>query len=224
MRTALRRRPISHIKRSSSSEMGKSYLGCSKTAPTLRGPKIWYVDYSCIEPTANGCSNVHQSSTGYYRSTFVVETLAVHFEHSSTRPTATQVHPAGALVLTLTAVSCAPSFLPKKLNNNPQLERALKSWVTGEHVAPAGKFSSADCKTDTQVWMKGVGSYSVSRWKRLLTAVEDLNPSAYKTPGPSASATGTRHSPTYDPRAQAPPSSGRFFFSPCCSIQLLNSP
>lgn len=49
-------------------------------------------------------TNVYQSSTGYYRSSFIVETLAVHFERSLTRPTAAQVHPAGALAITLLAV------------------------------------------------------------------------------------------------------------------------
>jgi hypothetical protein len=45
-----------------------------------------------------------QSMTGYYRSPFIVDTLAVHFKHLQTCPTALQVHPAGVLALTLTAV------------------------------------------------------------------------------------------------------------------------
>ncbi|KAF9791140.1 hypothetical protein BJ322DRAFT_1216584 [Thelephora terrestris] len=154
-------------------------LGDGKVIPWLfeNGPDVTKVD--------------DVLSTGYYRSTFIIGTLALHFERSSTRPTTTHIHPAGALVLTLTA-----------------LERTLKSWVTGKCVAPSGDFSSANCKVDTQVWMKGVGSFSVSRWKRLLTAVEDLSSSTDMAPGPSTAGTGP--SPTYDPRTQAPPSSGSF--------------
>ena len=55
--------------------------------------------------------DVCQALTGYYRSGFIIETFAIYFERSSTRPTATQVHPAGALALTLTAVSCALTLL-----------------------------------------------------------------------------------------------------------------
>ena len=54
-----------------------------------------------------------QELTGFYRSPFIVETLAVYFERSSVQaPTATQVHPVGALALTLTAVMSHVPIIP----------------------------------------------------------------------------------------------------------------
>lgn len=91
----------------------------------------------------------------------------------------------------------------------PQLERTLKCWLTGEYVAPAHPFSSKVCGKDTKVWITGIKSYSVSRWKRLLAAVEELSTTATRAPSVVEALPNLAN----DPRVHAPPSSGSFYFT-----------
>jgi hypothetical protein len=53
-RTASQQHLTSHAKPSSSSEIGRSYLGYLRMAPTLRGLKTWYAHHHCAYPVANG--------------------------------------------------------------------------------------------------------------------------------------------------------------------------
>ncbi|RPD53918.1 hypothetical protein L226DRAFT_525882 [Lentinus tigrinus ALCF2SS1-7] len=116
-------------------------------------PKTFPFRYERVEKTANG-----EKKYGIYQNKLILYTLGYHLKRIQLPAQTIRDHPCNALALATTAV-----------------ERALRTWETGEHKKPrgeAGKFSDKNWGKSANEYLTSINNISDEKWDKILAKAE----------------------------------------------------
>ncbi|KAI0704507.1 hypothetical protein C8T65DRAFT_696547 [Cerioporus squamosus] len=116
-------------------------------------PKTFPFRYERVENTDKG-----EKKYGIYQNKLILYTLGYHIKRIQLPANMIRDHPCNALALATTAV-----------------ERALRTWETGEHKKPrgeAGKFSDKNWGRSANEYLASINNISDEKWDKILAKAE----------------------------------------------------